>query len=209
MFPFVVENCHISGPKTQFQQTIHLHSIYWNSDVLVSCRNIRFLRTNSRFWIERKVFSQPDGQLQHLPAGRAMHTRRTPTPRLPSSGPVSGRITARQLQHNVGFLTHTVWWFYCLTTIWPPPHFLQSGKVEHVVVVVVNAWGGRVERDRDRSKKRKTDRETDRQRERQTSLGSSGYVPGKVGLLCPREVKGICCIANWWSLVNCGGRKGG
>lgn len=44
---------------------------------------------------------------------------------------------------------------------------------------------------------REKDRQRDRQRERQTSLGSSGYVPGKVGLLCPREVKGICCIANW------------
>lgn len=55
-----------------------------------------------------------------------------------------------------------------------------------------------MERDRDRSKKRKTDRErqTDKGRDR-LPLGSSGYVPGKVGLLCPREVKGICCIANW------------
>lgn len=47
-----------------------------------------------------------------------------------------------------------------------------------------------------------------RQRDRWTSPGSRGYVPGKVGLLCPREGRGICCIANWWSLVNCRvGRK--
>lgn len=47
-----------------------------------------------------------------------------------------------------------------------------------------------------------------RQRDRWTSSGDRGYVPGKVGLLCPREGKGICCIANWWSLVNCRvGRK--
>lgn len=46
------------------------------------------------------------------------------------------------------------------------------------------------------------------QRDRWTSPGSRGYVPGKVGLLCPREGRGICCIANWWSLVNCRvGRK--
>lgn len=30
-----------------------------------------------------------------------------------------------------------------------------------------------------------------------------GYVPGKAGVVCPRGVKGVCCIANWWSLVNC------
>lgn len=47
-----------------------------------------------------------------------------------------------------------------------------------------------------------------RQRDGWTSPGSRGYVPGKVGLLCPREGRGICCIANWWSLVNCRvGRK--
>lgn len=43
---------------------------------------------------------------------------------------------------------------------------------------------------------------------RWSSPRSHGYVPGKVGLLCPREGRGICCIANWWSLVNCRvGRK--
>lgn len=47
-----------------------------------------------------------------------------------------------------------------------------------------------------------------RQGDRRTSPRSHGYVPGKVGLLCPREGRGICCIANWWSLVNCRvGRK--
>lgn len=47
-----------------------------------------------------------------------------------------------------------------------------------------------------------------RQGDRWTSPRSHGYVPGKVGLLCPREGRGICCIANWWSLVNCRvGRK--
>lgn len=30
-----------------------------------------------------------------------------------------------------------------------------------------------------------------------------GYVPGKAGVVCPRGVKGVCCIANWWSLLNC------
>lgn len=46
------------------------------------------------------------------------------------------------------------------------------------------------------------------QGDRWTSPRSHGYVPGKVGLLCPREGRGICCIANWWSLVNCRvGRK--
>jgi hypothetical protein len=30
-----------------------------------------------------------------------------------------------------------------------------------------------------------------------------GYVPGKAGVVCPRGLKGVCCIANWWSLVNC------
>lgn len=30
-----------------------------------------------------------------------------------------------------------------------------------------------------------------------------GYVPGKAGVVCPRGVKGGCCIANWWSLLNC------
>lgn len=47
-----------------------------------------------------------------------------------------------------------------------------------------------------------------RQGDRRTSPRSHRYVPGKVGLLCPREGRGICCIANWWSLVNCRvGRK--
>lgn len=32
-----------------------------------------------------------------------------------------------------------------------------------------------------------------------------GYVPGKAGVVCPRGVKGVCCIANWWSLLNCWG----
>ena len=36
-----------------------------------------------------------------------------------------------------------------------------------------------------------------------TAEGSRGYVPGKAGVVCPRGVKGVCCIANWWSLVNC------
>lgn len=40
-------------------------------------------------------------------------------------------------------------------------------------------------------------------KEKEESKGLRGYVPGKAGVVCPRGVKGVCCIANWWSLVNC------
>ncbi len=40
-------------------------------------------------------------------------------------------------------------------------------------------------------------------KEKEVSKGPCGYVPGKAGVVCPRGVKGVCCIANWWSLVNC------
>lgn len=36
---------------------------------------------------------------------------------------------------------------------------------------------------------------------------AAGYVPGKAGLVCPRGGKGVCCMASWWSLVNCWGRR--
>lgn len=39
------------------------------------------------------------------------------------------------------------------------------------------------------------------------SEGAAGYVPGKAGLVCPRGGKGVCCMASWWSLVNCWGRR--
>lgn len=39
------------------------------------------------------------------------------------------------------------------------------------------------------------------------SEGGAGYVPGKAGLVCPRGGKGVCCMASWWSLVNCWGRR--
>ena len=39
---------------------------------------------------------------------------------------------------------------------------------------------------------------SDRRREK-----DCGYVPGKAGVVCPRGVKGVCCIASWWSLVSC------
>ncbi len=118
------------------------------------------------------------------------------------SGLVCGCIMAQHVQHYVG----SVMIFITLPQKQLRHHFLQSGKVEHAVV---NAWDGggqtrQMKEWRGKETDREKDRQRDRQRERQTSLGSSGYVPGKVGLLCPREVRGICCIANWWSLVNCG-----
>lgn len=67
---------------------------------------------------------------------------------------------------------------------------------------------------------RKTDRGREREKEEEVCVcvstgkkregdlveGGSrvgGYVPGKAGVVCPRGLKGVCCIANWWSLVNC------
>lgn len=26
-------------------------------------------------------------------------------------------------------------------------------------------------------------------------------------MVCPRGGKGVCCMASWWSLVNCWGRR--
>lgn len=65
------------------------------------------------------------------------------------------------------------------------------------------------EKDSDRQqKKKKTSRRrkavsTGGDKRRTWSAGVGGYVPGKAGVVCPRGVKGVCCIANWWSLLNC------
>lgn len=68
-------------------------------------------------------------------------------------------------------------------------------------------------KDRDRKKKRKRKKEEEnvfvsKGKNERRSFGQEGhrvggYVPGKAGVVCPRGVKGVCCIANWWSLLNC------
>ncbi len=145
--------------------------------------------------------------MTHLEISMTAQRSHRPSTGIRMQTSVSGCIMAQHVQHYVG----SVVIFITLPQRRLRHHFLQSEKVEHAVV---NAWdvGGQtwqMKEWRGKETDREKDRQRDRQRERQTSLGSSGYVPGKVGLLCPREVKGICCIANWWSLVNCGGRKGG
>lgn len=66
------------------------------------------------------------------------------------------------------------------------------------------------EKDSDRQQKEKRKQSRRRRavssggdKRRRWSAGVGGYVPGKAGVVCPRGVKGVCCIANWWSLLNC------